>query len=55
MGKAIAWLKNPQTQTVIADNLEWIPADPYGKPYDPVSLTSHRHWLTAEYIYEVSE
>jgi len=52
MGKTIAWLKKPETQTVIADNLDWIPADPYGKPYDPVSLTSHRNWLTAEYIYE---
>ena len=55
MGKTIAWLKQPETQTVIADNLEWIPADPYGKPYDPVSLASHRNWLTATYIYEVSD
>ena len=55
MEKTIAWLKNPETQTVIADNLEWIPADPYGKPFDPVSLTSHRNWLTATHIYEVSE
>jgi hypothetical protein len=55
MGKTIAWLKKPETQAVIADNLEWIPADPYGKPYDPVSLISHRNWLTAEYIYEVTE
>ena len=54
MEQAIAWLKKPETQTVIADSLEWIPADPYGKPYDPVSLKSHRNWLTAEYIYEVS-
>jgi len=55
MEKTIAWLKQPQTQTVIADNLEWIPADPYGKPYDPVSLKAHRNWLTTEYIYEVNE
>ena len=55
MRKIIAWLKKPETQTVIADNLDWIPADPYGKPYDPVSLISHRNWLTAEYIYEVTE
>jgi len=47
----IAWLKNPDTQTVIADILEWIPADPYGKPYDPVSLSSHRIWLTAPWVY----
>jgi hypothetical protein len=55
MGQTIEWLKNPETQTVIADNLDWIPADPYGKPYDPVSLSSHRNWLTATYIYEVTE
>jgi len=51
--KTIAWLKQPETQTIIADTLDWIPADPYGKPYDPVSLASHRYWLTATYIYEV--
>jgi hypothetical protein len=55
MGKTIAWLKKPETQTIIADNLEWIPADPYGKPYDPVSMSSHRNWLTATYIYELTE
>ena len=55
MEQTMTWLKKPETQTVIADTLEWIPADPYGKPYDPVSLISHRSWLTAEYIYEVRE
>ena len=47
----LTWLKNPKTQTIIADAFEWIPADPYGQPYDPVSLSSHRNWLTANYIY----
>jgi hypothetical protein len=55
MGKAIAWLKKPQTQTIIADNLDWIPADPYGRPFNPVSLTAHRSWLTTEYIYEADD
>jgi hypothetical protein len=50
----VAWLKKPETQTLIADTLEWIPADPYGKPYDPMSLASHRNWLTASFIYEVN-
>jgi len=53
IAKTIEWLKKPETQTVIADVLEWIPADPYGKPFDPVSLSSHRNWLTASYIYDV--
>jgi hypothetical protein len=53
LSPVIAWLKNPKTQTVIANTLEWIPADPYGEPYDPMSLASHRNWLTASYIYEI--
>ena len=51
---AVIWLKDPETQTVIADTLEWIPADPYGAPYDPVSFTSHRHWLTTVWIYSIN-
>ena len=51
----IAWLKKPDTQTIIADMLEWIPADPYGVPYDPVSLSSHRIWLTAAWVYTINE
>ena len=49
--RTIEWLKRPETQTIIADILEWIPADPYGEPFDPVSLSSHRAWLTAEFVY----
>ena len=55
LAKTIEWLKKPETQTVIADNLKWIPANPYGKPFDPVSFTSHRHWLTATFVYEVND
>jgi hypothetical protein len=51
LADTIDWLKNPDTQTIIADTIEWIPADPYGRPYDPVSLTSHRIWLTAPWVY----
>lgn len=55
LSQTITWLKKPETQTIIADTLEWIPADPYGIPYDPISLTSHRNWLIASYIYEIHE
>jgi len=51
LAKTIAWLKSPATQTIIADTLEWIPADPYGEAFDPVSLSSQRAWLTAEWVY----
>ncbi|MCL2138933.1 MAG: hypothetical protein FWH41_05320 [Treponema sp.] len=47
------WLKDPKTQTIIANAIEWMPADPYGIPYDPVSLASHRNWITATWVYEV--
>jgi hypothetical protein len=53
LATTLAWLREPETQTVIADVLEWIPADPYGKPYDPISLSSHRNWLTASFVYDV--
>ncbi|MCL2126919.1 MAG: hypothetical protein FWH38_01580 [Treponema sp.] len=55
LAQALEWLKKPETQTLIADTLEWIPANPYGEPYDPVSLASHRNWLTATFVYEVNE
>jgi len=51
LAKTIEWLKSPATQTIIADTLEWIPADPYGEAFDPVSLSSQRAWLTAEWVY----
>jgi len=55
MAQAVDWLRNPNTQTIIADTLEWIPADPYGIPYDPVSLSSHRLWLTSELVYTLND
>jgi hypothetical protein len=50
--ETITWLKDPEVQTVIADELHWIPAVPYGQPYNPVSMTSYLAWLTTAYIYE---
>ena len=49
----VSMLKKAETQTIIADNMEWIPADPYGTPYDPISLSSHRTWLTTVWIYSI--
>jgi hypothetical protein len=47
------WLQDPATQTVIADELQWIPAVPYAKPFNPVSMSSYTQWLTTAYIYEI--
>ena len=54
LAEILDWLKKPETQTVIANTLGWIPADPYGSPYDPVSSASQRNWLTSTYIYTVN-
>ena len=50
---ALSWLKLPETQTKIADTFDMLPADPYGSPYDPMSLTAHRLWLTTPWIYSI--
>ncbi|HCC37521.1 MAG TPA: hypothetical protein DEQ14_07835 [Treponema sp.] len=55
LAAVMEWLKKPETQTLIANAIEWIPADPYGSPYDPMSLAAHRNWLTATYIYDIAE
>jgi hypothetical protein len=46
------WLKQPETQTAIANELGWIPAVPDAKPYDPVSMASYLNWLTSTYVYD---
>jgi hypothetical protein len=48
----LEWLKNAETQTLIADNLRWIPANPDGKPYDPSAMSARLAWLTASYVWE---
>ena len=53
--QTLEWLKSPQTQTLIANAIEWMPANPYGTPFNLVSFVSHRHWLTASSVYEVTE
>ena len=55
LAQTYEWLKSPEIQTLIANTLGWIPANPYGTPFDPISFVSHRHWLTASYVYEINE
>jgi hypothetical protein len=51
----LAWLKNPAHQTIMADALEWLPADPDGEPFDPSAMTAKRAWLTASFVWELNE
>jgi hypothetical protein len=46
------WLKDPQTQTVIANALSWIPAHPSGIPYNTISWESQTAWLRSSYIWQ---
>ncbi|MDR2257636.1 MAG: hypothetical protein LBE14_00650 [Treponema sp.] len=48
----LEWLKSAGTQTVIADNLRWLPANPEGQPYDPAAMSARLAWLTASYVWE---
>jgi len=46
------WLKNPRTQTVIANAITWIPAHPSGTPYNTISWQSQTAWLRSSYIWQ---
>ncbi|MDR2922544.1 MAG: hypothetical protein LBU85_04270 [Treponema sp.] len=46
------WLKNPRTQTVIANAISWIPAHPSGTPYNTISWESQTAWLRSSYIWQ---
>jgi hypothetical protein len=48
----LEWLKNAETQTMIADTLRWLPANPGGQPYDPAAMSARIAWLTASYVWE---
>jgi hypothetical protein len=47
-----AWLRSAVTQTMIANEIEWIPAHPSGTPYNTVSWETHMAWLRSSYIWQ---
>jgi hypothetical protein len=50
--RPLKWLKDRETQTLIADILQWIPADPDSEPYDPAAMSARIAWLTSSYVWE---
>ena len=46
------WLRDPKTQTVIANAINWIPAHPSGIPYNTVSWETQMAWLRSSYIWQ---
>ena len=49
------WLSGAGTQTLIANEFEWIPAHPAGVAYNTVSWQSQRAWLRSSYIWQGTE
>jgi hypothetical protein len=45
------WLRDPKTQTVIANTINWIPAHPSGVPYNTVCWETQMAWLRSSYIW----
>ena len=52
LNATVKWLKDPKTQTYIANILEWIPAHPSGTPYNTISWETHMAWLRSSYIWQ---
>jgi len=46
------WLKDPRTQTVIANAISWIPAHPSGTPYNTISWEAQTAWLRSSYVWQ---
>jgi hypothetical protein len=55
MKRSLEWLKSAETQTIIAGELRWLPANPEGQPYDPAAMSARLAWLTASYVWEDGE
>jgi hypothetical protein len=51
LGDTKAWLTGPQTQTVIANALGWIPAHPSGSSYNAMSRSARLAYLSSSFIW----
>ncbi|AEF86910.1 hypothetical protein TREPR_2077 [Treponema primitia ZAS-2] len=49
------WLASPETQTLIANTLGWIPAHRNGAPYNPVSRAARLAWLSSSFVWQMGE
>jgi hypothetical protein len=53
--KSTAWLKSPETQTVIAEILNWIPAHKEGRSPNSLARSAHTTWLMSSYVWELTD
>jgi hypothetical protein len=49
--EAKAWLSAPETQTLIAEILGWIPAQPGGRPYDTLAREAQVAWFSSSFVW----
>jgi hypothetical protein len=49
------WLQDPHTQTLIANEIEWIPAHPSGTPYNTIAWEAQIAWLRSSFVWQFSE
>jgi hypothetical protein len=55
LAAAEAWLKDPQTQALIARELNWLPAHPESSPYNPLYRDSQLAWLGSSAVWHPRE
>jgi hypothetical protein len=55
LDRARAWLQRAQTQTVIANTIDWIPAHPQGTPYNTISWESQEAWINSSFVWTPSK
>jgi hypothetical protein len=53
LGAAQTWLADPQTQTLLANILGWIPAHREGTPYNAASRAARLAWLSSSFVWQV--
>jgi hypothetical protein len=46
------WLKSPEVQALIANELGWAPAHPLGAPYNTVSWEAQAAWINSTFVWE---
>jgi hypothetical protein len=47
------WLLSANGQTIIANELGWIPANPQGKPFNAVCKSAQLAWLRSGYVWDI--
>lgn len=49
---ALDWLRKPETQSLLAEILRWVPAVPDAKPATPLAHTAQNAWIDSSFVWE---